>query len=1119
MGLNLAQPLSEIAIAKFGGLYTEADTRGLPEGASARNHDIDFIIGGIGPRPGLTQATDLSVGPGMLVPYVQSSILAYFGPSTLTEANRNLWVEKLTAPGVFTSFYPTTGPGILNNAVAISENVTDTEFIALSDFRIGTDQPKTYNGSYLGRVSQVAPGYSPGVSGSTPLTVATLSRTAGVVDVVLDGSDPHLFSVGELVTINGVQNPSTMVDDPSFDGIFPVASVTDSLHFSYFNNSLVVQCTSMTRSGGTVTAVLPSTVVSLGTADIVVRNGTDPSFDGRFTPTGGTLFTIEWAQAGPNAAVTGGLIYQNASTGGLSGTGRTYLSVVENATVDALGECSGTATGVTIYGYPYSTYYVPFLQPNLPIFIHGGTLVPSGNYIIDGGSTPPDANFRFASGAPPGGPATINVEILIPDTTATGGTISSGIAGGLAPGQRYAVVMFQMKDDYITPASNPTAFITSTLDSGLTFTGIHTGPPGVVARIIALTLANSGIGGPYYYVPNVVTDSNGNTFGPTVIQDNTSTTLVDVALNDQVIAAGINISVVGNNHFQMREIGEYVKGIQFSGRMAYMGERIKVDNFINMTFDGGGVDVNFPEGWTLDPAFDSYVSLIVSPIYGNSLAIKNQGGGVLNPSDSSVPALACVLNQTAVRDVYDVPIIRTNTDYSVRITAWRDVAAGTNARIGLGLFDPDTGNAWLFDSMALTTDAQEFIADLNNPLWTKIPPHLEFILYPLDVNAGGTVFIDRIEPYPTLTPVYSSQIAFSYEANPQSVDSQTGIVDIALLTNDPITNEYLFIDSFYVTVRNHTYQIEEVSGSEPSFWGVQEISNTVGCIGPLSQDPGEEYALVADRRGGFVFDGGNHVKFSQEIQQLWESIYWASAYKMWIKNDLHQQRVLIGVPMVTPNIWFPDAPVSATPSTPNVILMCSYLMVQTGAEIAAEVGVHPSSYTGALIGRDAVRKWSIWQIPAPVGSGIQRQDGNEEIWLGSSVGKIYHLDEANFTDDGAPILESYTTYGLSDEGGNAAMQLGSYRKLWAYLTSTILGVGDLEVTTYPETLDSPYAYTQPGFALTPLMLDDLNMPLNETGNYMFLKFSTDGVAGSYFKMYRTVVGITSDHRIPISGKG
>ena len=141
---------------------------------------------------------------------------------------------------------------------------------------------------------------------------------------------------------------------------------------------------------------------------------------------------------------------------------------------------------------------------------------------------------------------------------------------------------------------------------------------------------------------------------------------------------------------------------------------------------------------------------------------------------------------------------------------------------------------------------------------------------------------------------------------------------------------------------------------------------------------------MGDYNGAYIFDGGNHIKISQEIQQIWNLIYAPAKNTMWFLNDLSQQRIFIGVPLPTPNFWLPNAATNATPATPNVILMCSYFGLFTGSEIAGAIAVHVSPFSGQLLFHDGKRKWSIWQIAAATAAWINRSDGSSQIWFGQA---------------------------------------------------------------------------------------------------------------------------------------
>jgi len=63
---NASPPFVNVPLSSFLGLYTEASPVDLPEGASPRNWDVDFIIGSVLMRPGIGNAISFggrSTGP------------------------------------------------------------------------------------------------------------------------------------------------------------------------------------------------------------------------------------------------------------------------------------------------------------------------------------------------------------------------------------------------------------------------------------------------------------------------------------------------------------------------------------------------------------------------------------------------------------------------------------------------------------------------------------------------------------------------------------------------------------------------------------------------------------------------------------------------------------------------------------------------------------------------------------------------------------------------------------------------------------------------------------------------------------------------------------------------
>jgi hypothetical protein len=202
--------------------------------------------------------------------------------------------------------------------------------------------------------------------------------------------------------------------------------------------------------------------------------------------------------------------------------------------------------------------------------------------------------------------------------------------------------------------------------------------------------------------------------------------------------------------------------------------------------------------------------------------------------------------------------------------------------------------------------------------------------------------------------------------------------------------------------------------------------------------------------------------------------------------------------------------------------MMSYKQVDTVTELMDRATVRASSFSGKLIATDISRKWTIWQIKSPYADFVTRPNGTHPLFLGNSdmTGKVYQLTEGSTNDDGQPINQDYVCSPFISAELAQALQLGNTRKLFAYLVATLGGNGKLGITVYPESLETAYPNT-----LIPLTLPtsagfDTEIPLNETGNRLFIEFSMNGAsgAGTGFDLSRIVMALRTDNFIPVRGR-
>jgi hypothetical protein len=154
-------------------------------------------------------------------------------------------------------------------------------------------------------------------------------------------------------------------------------------------------------------------------------------------------------------------------------------------------------------------------------------------------------------------------------------------------------VIFQTRQGYLT-APGPATSWTASGAKRAVVTNIPTGPSNVTARILCFTGAG---GDSFFYV-----GSGGSLFsGNMIISDNTTTTAT-IDFSDAILLAGTNV----DNMFRLVELGDCAGVIDYSERLFWWGERNRIDNFTNLSFDGGFTGPSLPHyplGWAPDPTF------------------------------------------------------------------------------------------------------------------------------------------------------------------------------------------------------------------------------------------------------------------------------------------------------------------------------------------------------------------------------------------------------------------------------------------------------------------------------------------------------------------------------------
>jgi hypothetical protein len=397
----------------------------------------------------------------------------------------------------------------------------------------------------------------------------------------------------------------------------------------------------------------------------------------------------------------------------------------------------------------------------------------------------------------------------------------------------------------------------------------------------------------------------------------------------------------------------------------------------------------------------------------------------------------------------------------------------------------------------------EFIAVLSAPLVT-VPADLLLRVYAdgTPTNSAGFT-VDNIEIFPTAQPYNASLVRASFAESPESYDGVSGVLLVSENDGQAVRAAFTMRGLLYFIKEHSMYSTQDDGVNEPANWTLTQISPTVGTPSVEGVDVGEDWAVIADRTGLYVFDGGDPVKVSQEIQPLWDQINWAAGQTLWVRVDRTHKRILVGVPM-------------GTATSPNVILSLDYRGLNTASDIASYSSIHSSTYTGHFMAVGRSRKWSPWNITANAATLAERPDGTAQLFLGNGVGngKIYESSATQFSDDGAAIASYYTTYFVPTPDDEQGLGVAAHRKLFAYLTLYAEGAGNLNLSAFPD--NEAFPATLASLPLSSPGAKDLELPINVLAERCAFQVGTNQ-AGAWFRLSRIVPSLKADPWAPVRG--
>ncbi len=618
-------------------------------------------------------------------------------------------------------------------------------------------------------------------------------------------------------------------------------------------------------------------------------------------------------------------------------------------------------------------------------------MAPLGTLVTITGAGLSGYNGTWTVRSAAGGGVTFQVYVSTPGLAASGGG-TVAMAGNIVQGVHQVSVVFVTRNGYITAPSPPSSW-TASGGKRVVVSNIPVGPPGIVVQRILVFTASGGAS--FFY-----TTGDPSIFSSNMVITDNSTTSLTVDFSDAILLEGTN----ADNLFDLLELGECSGVTQYSSRLFWWGERNKIINFVNLSFDGG-FGGGVPLGWNPDATNYSGGQIAASSVYGQAYGITGDG----------VTAIRGLMSQTAVSDAFGNPILSNNTPYSVRVRMALNPSGATFSQgtVHVQLYSPSLSLASGLDLplTSLTTSFVEYTAALTSGL-SNVPSDLAIRVFADGTpTAGAQVMIDCIEVYPTNQPFNASIVRSSKVEDPESYSGVDGFLNVAPENGQAVRCCLVLRNNLYFVKDRSTYVTQDDGTNEPAEWTIQEVSQKVGTLSARGVGLGDEWAIIAGEDGVYYFNGAQPQKISQEIQPTWNQINWNLGYLIDVKVDTRRQRVYIAIPFGS----------SATAN--NRVLTLDYTE-----------GFGDSTQTG--VGR----KWSPWAIGCNSMNMILRFDGTQQLWLGNNAsnGKIYQLDSTGsvFSDDGAAI-NSYWQSGFAQDA--ARMSFG-------YLTANVTGSGTCGLT-------------------------------------------------------------------------
>jgi hypothetical protein len=196
-----------------------------------------------------------------------------------------------------------------------------------------------------------------------------------------------------------------------------------------------------------------------------------------------------------------------------------------------------------------------------------------------------------------------------------------------------------------------------------------------------------------------------------------------------------------------------------------------------------------------------------------------------------------------------------------------------------------------------------------------------------------------------------------------------------------------------------------------------------------------------------------------------------------------------------------------TATAPTAIYPLSFRELNSAYAIANSPPIHVS-LGGKLVVTDNTRKWTIWPRPMNGAARMYRNNtgtlttvffGGNGQTPGAAVGygNVYTLNPAQLTDDDYGQIDPwYVTFYGPDSEKAQALQLTALRKMLAYVTPFISGVGQVTYTVLCDSPSNPWPLTVTRTLTTNPTFAQEFAGCQALGSKMALKIASSPVTGT-----------------------